>query len=569
MDRYRIQILSMIEACEEACKEAYIEAWDGENLLKALRRNGILLEAACNGNGTCGKCGVQVLDEKALDKEILDEVLDEVLDKEIPVTAEARSFFSQEELARGYRLACQIDVHRDLKIRILQAGLTNMAQIQMPEYGIIEHKENHARKDSCAQMAAERTEYGIAVDLGSTTVAAVLIKSDGTVAAQACGVNPQRRYGADVISRIQASNESRETKEALQSSVCACLAQLFQTLLERACSHGQTAPAVSRIAIAGNTVMLHLLRGYSCETLGQAPFEPVNLELECLAYEDLFPKVPGCQGSLVYLLPGLSAFVGADIAAGLCSSGFMQTPKQELAVFVDLGTNGELAVGNQAGFVTASTAAGPAFEGGRLSCGVPGIPGAISKVSYLYHRVRIQTIGQQKPCGICGTGAVEAAAALLQEGYLDKTGLLIPELFESGMILSTGADGSIIRLTQADIREIQMAKAAIRAGMEVLLLRCREQEKGPVQLPVGRIYLAGGFGYYLSVDTAVTIGLFPPEWKEKITLCGNTSLKGAAAFLTDDSYKDMLAGLFSKNREIRLADDAQFQELYIQEMQFP
>ncbi len=540
----------------------------GANLLDICRQQQIPVEAACNGRGICGKCRVQVIQGN------------------VPAAEEERRVFTAQEIADGYRLACRVRVMSDLTVRLFSQQ--NAMKIQMPEPAAgnsISKMPEPAAGSSFSKVqggasdvgpaveteAAARlkthgrqlTEYCIAVDLGSTTLAAVLIDQSGSILSQATAVNSQRAYGGDVISRIQASNEGR--KDELRRCICRDLEQMFCALVQK---QKQMQIKISRIAIAGNTTMLHLLRGYSCERLGQAPFEPVNLQTECLPYRELFSDVAGCVQAAVYLLPGMSAFAGADITVGLYSSGFWQMPEDETAFFVDLGTNGELACGSRKGFVTSAAAAGPAFEGGRLSCGIPGIPGAVSKVSYLYHRVRIQTIGQKKPCGICGTGALEAVAALLGEGLLNKDGLLAPQLFEQGMVLACREDGSRICLTQADIREIQMAKAAIRAGIEILLLRYGQmlgQDAGPA---VSRVYLAGGFGYYLSADTATAIGLFPPEWRDKIILCGNTSLKGAVLFLSDPSCAGGLVKICSKNTSIQLEDDPRFQEIYIQQMGF-
>lgn len=516
----------------------------GANLLDICRQQQIPVEAACNGRGICGKCRVQVIQGN------------------VPAAEEERRVFTAQEIADGYRLACRVRVMSDLTVRLFSQQ--NAMEIQMPEpaagNSISKMPEAAARLKAHGRQL---TEYCIAVDLGSTTLAAVLIDQSGSILSQATAVNSQRAYGGDVISRIQASNEGR--KDELRRCICRDLEQMFCALVQK---QKQMQIKISRIAIAGNTTMLHLLRGYSCERLGQAPFEPVNLQTECLPYRELFSDVAGCVQAAVYLLPGMSAFAGADITAGLYSSGFWQMPEDETAFFVDLGTNGELACGSRKGFVTSAAAAGPAFEGGRLSCGIPGIPGAVSKVSYLYHRVRIQTIGQKKPCGICGTGALEAVAALLGEGLLNKDGLLAPQLFEQGMVLACREDGSRICLTQADIREIQMAKAAIRAGIEILLLQYGQmlgQDAGPA---VSRVYLAGGFGYYLSADTATAIGLFPPEWRDKIILCGNTSLKGAVLFLSDPSCAGGLVKICSKNTSIQLEDDPRFQEIYIQQMGF-
>ena len=520
-----------------------VSAERGESLLDVLRKRQAAPAADCNGTGSCGKCRVRIVEG------------------DVPISGPDRQFLTSQELAQGYCLACRCKVLDHLTVCVPEPGMPiqSVGLEQTPADG-------DGKRESCQEhpkQAQRQKEYFIAVDLGSTTLAAVLTDREGNVLAQSTAVNSQRAYGADVLSRIQASNEGK--RDLLKACICRDLEQMFQTLV---CSQ-QKQIQIQRIAIAANTTMLHLLRGYSCERLGQAPFEPVNLNLECLDYGQLFAPVAGCEDSKVYLLPGMSAFLGADITAGLFSSGFWQTGKQEPAIFIDLGTNGELAYGSRDGFVTASAAAGPAFEGGRLSCGVPGIPGAICNVSYLYHRVRIRTIGQKKPCGICGTGAMEAVAALLSEGQMDADGLLAPELFTNGMELAKREDGSPIFLTQADIREIQMAKAAIRAGLCVLQKRYQEQFDPARQIPVNRILLAGGFGYYLSAETAVSIGLFAPEWKEKIVLCANTSLKGAIAYLTDPSCAQQLEQIRKKNRTIRLEDDADFQTMYMEQMRFP
>ncbi len=520
-------------------------AEQGANLLHFLREHHVALEASCNGKGVCGKCRVRIRKGNA------------------PVTEADRRFFTEQELAAGIRLACEVRVQDNLTVCAINERMDIQAIGLLQGAGSVEACRNAEAACGFGVQSGEK-RFQLAVDLGSTTLAAVLLDAQGTVLAQASAVNSQRAYGTDVLSRIQASKEGQGRQ--LQECICRDLEQLFDTLV----SGQKEAVFISEIAIAGNTTMFHLLRGYSCETLGQAPFEPVSVEMECLDYRELFSDVPGCSDSKVYLLPGISAFIGADITAGLYSSGFWQTGADAPAFFIDLGTNGELAYGSREGFFTASTAAGPAFEGGRLSCGVPGIPGAICGVSFLYHRVRIQTIGQKKPCGICGTGAMEATAALLREGLLDTDGLLAPQLFEAGLLLAHREDGSGICLTQADIREIQLAKAAIRAGLWVLQHRYEEAYGSAAdQSRPGRIFLAGGFGYYLAADTAAAIGLFAPEWKDRIVLCGNTSLKGAAAFLTEPSCAKELERIRTKNHSVRLESDAAFQERFVQEMRFP
>ncbi len=525
----------------------------GESLLDLTRRNGFpvpgAIPAVCGAAGRCGKCRVRIVEGYC------------------GITAADRKYLSGEELDLGYRLACQARVTGDLTVRIVTEE-TGQMQVR----GWSEESEAQC-PSSCV----------IAVDLGSTTLAAVLAARDGTVLKQRTAVNSQSMYGADVISRIQAS------VNGCAADLRTCIRSDLRRLWEGLCdSVRDDAPdgsfRITKAAVTANTAMLHMLRGYSCGKLGQAPFEPVNLDVECLDFEEVFggskPPVQNLSKTAdrleqsddgecpVYLLPGMSAFVGADITAGLYSSGFWQTPEQEVSLFLDLGTNGEMAAGNREFLVAGAGAAGPAFEGGGLSCGMPGVSGAISRVTYLCHRLRIQTIGQKKPLGICGTGALEAVAAMRREGLLDKSGLLAPELFESGLVLAQREDGSDIRLTQGDIRNIQMAKAAIRAGIDTLLLRYQESIR-PQQLKVGRVYLAGGFGYYLSPDTAICMGLFPPEWKDNIIICGNTSLKGALAFLTEEDCAGTLEQIRKKNKEVCLAQDDYFQEAYIRQMEFP
>ncbi len=602
------------------------EAEAGENLLDVLRRDGVFLEAACSGRGICGKCLVQILEGNTA------------------VSRQERDILTDGQLAEGYRLACQVVVSQDMTVSVpdgkaeIQVLGIGEERVDAVSSAGCEKAGGEAKSDAVSGMECEqaecegkqaecggkqaecegkqaecegkRAECGgkqadadfddkekqtvssggekkqlcvqkmdgcIAVDIGSTTLAAVLTDLSGKILAQAAAVNSQRSYGADVISRIQAANEGRGRQ--LKECICRDLESLFCRLIRKLEGNVR----ILRIAAAGNTTMLHLLRGYSCEGLGRFPFEPVNLGLECLDYRELFADIEQCRFAKVYLLPGMSVFVGADITAGLYSSGFWQTPEIETAFFLDLGTNGEMAFGNGGGFVTASAPAGPAFEGGGLSCGMPSVPGAVSNVSYLYHRVRIQTVGQKKPCGICGTGALEAAAALLKEGLMDAQGLLCPALFETGLVLARREDGSNICLTQADIRKIQMAKAAVRAGIDILLKKYREvyrsraagedapflsgtgEENG--QIP-GKIYLAGGFGYYLSAETAIAVGLFPKEWKDRIVLCGNTCLKGAAAFLSDEECAGEMEEICRRNDSVRLEGERDFEEIYVRNMGF-
>ena len=490
----------------------------GTLLLDVCRENGISVSADCNGKGICGKCTVQVSSGVA------------------EPAPEDFHFLTKAQLEEGVRLACRLRVQGDLTV-FLKPG--PMGQAAAPQL----NAEGHSK------LPGSR----IAVDLGSTTLAAALLDASGQILSTRTAENSQRIFGADVLSRIQAANAGHAGH--LQELIRRDLLQLFQLLAEDA--------KIDRIAIAGNAAMLHLLRGYPCEGLARWPFVPYNLQEESLPFCEVFGGAERCR---VNLLPGFSAFVGADIAAGLYSSGFLNTPEDKMSVFVDLGTNGELAVGNRNHFFTASTAAGPAFEGGGISCGMPGVPGAISQVEFLYHRIRVRTIGQKKPRGICGTGALDAVAALRKEGLLDANGLLMPKYFQRGVELACGADGKPIMLTQEDVRQIQLAKAAVRAGIETLC--SRYQQRHP-SARIDKVYVAGGFGHYLSAKTALAVGLFPGEWEDKLAICGNASLQGTIEYLSHPQASEEMNHMRGVQESISLAEDALFSEYYMEQMAFP
>jgi uncharacterized 2Fe-2S/4Fe-4S cluster protein (DUF4445 family) len=368
-----------------------------------------------------------------------------------------------------------------------------------------------------------RPGLGIAIDLGTTTVVAQLIDlNNGTVLGVRSGLNPQSVWGADVMTRIQHSltSEGRtQLKDAIHKTINAMITDL---------SGGQP---VSSIAICGNTAMLYLYDGLDATPLSCAPFDPQQLESE--------------SG----FLPCLGGLVGSDILAGIIATGMQES--SELAILIDLGTNGEIVVGNRDGLLCASTAAGPAFEGGRISCGMRASTGAIAEVSIEEHGVHCSVIGGGKARGICGSGLVYAVAAGLNLGRIAPSGRM-PIPFE----LAPG-----VSLTQADIRELQLAKAAIAAGIQVLLRRIGAGAKD-----VRRLWLAGAFGNYVNRASAQRIGLIEfPE--DVIHPAGNTALLGAkiALFAPDPAFRDVRAMI----RHVPLATDPQFEDLYIGAMPFP
>jgi len=520
--------------------------YDGSvSLMEAMLAGGIYFPASCGGRGTCGKCKVIV--EKG----------------SLPITASDREVFGEEELQKGYRLSCKAFPQGECTVRILAGD---------EEYFEVVSEHLSSRKDEVTKdQSSEGTEaeekttwhesqrFGIAIDIGTTTLAATLIDLDmkNPVYTHAT-INRQRAYGADVISRMKASMEGK--KEMLRRSIQKDLLESIRSLQKKAAI---SADRVESIVIAGNTTMGHLLMGYSCETLGIYPFQPVNISKMELSFDAVFPAEDSSEypDTKVILLPGISTFVGGDITAGLLACGFDKMDQPSL--LIDLGTNGEMAIGNKERILVTSTAAGPAFEGGNISCGVGSVRGAISSVTIDEKGVTYDTIGGEPPVGICGTGVVEITSELLKSSIIDETGLLLEEYFTDGYDIATDPQGNKITVTQKDIRELQLAKSAIRAGVEVLIKRY-----GITYEEIDTVYLAGGFGYKINIEKAVHIGLLPMELKDRIKAVGNSSLAGASAYLTEEDAAHQMDEILKVASEIHLSNDKDFNQLYIDYMYF-
>lgn len=508
---------------EEAGKRTKISLEKGQSILDALTKQGIYVSAACGGKGRCGKCKIQVTEGM------------------LPVTKGDAQKLSEEELASGIRLSCLAFPGEDCKIRLLAQQDENFDVLS---------------KEVESPMTAE-SGYGIAVDIGTTTLAMVLVGLDSKkILKSYSAVNRQRAYGADVISRIQASNDGK--KEELKR----CIREDLQKGVRSLTSMGNLKPEqIKKITIGGNTTMGHLLMGFSCKNLGVYPFIPVNISTITGSFEEILGKMEGAPACPVILLPGISTYVGGDILSGLLSCGFDE--KEPTALLVDLGTNGEMAVGNQNRILVTSTAAGPAFEGGNISCGMGSVAGAICNVDLTDGTTKVQTIGNKPPEGLCGTGVIETVSELVKEGYVDETGHLEEPYFKSGFPLGTNSRGETITFTQKDVREIQLAKSAVRAGIETLLKRF-----GAGYEDVDAVYLAGGFGFHMDQKKAVSIGLLPKELEKKLVTVGNSSLAGAVRYLTDETAPERCAKIFDRASEVELSTDSAFNEFYMDYMYF-
>ncbi|MBD5489296.1 MAG: DUF4445 domain-containing protein [Lachnospiraceae bacterium] len=560
-------------------------------IMSTLLKNNLINGSFCGGRGDCGRCRIQFLEGVTM-----------------PTPLE-RSVMEPEELRRGYRLACLARPKDDCVIKLAFADAaeieivsdmidvtessdrssqhnkqTQNQKSDVTKSAITSQKDFPEKQNDTGDIFFAEKDIIIAVDLGTTTIAMQLMSMEsGRVIDTYCEMNPQRRYGSDVLARIKASCEgSREILQKLVIEVLERGVSQFERCLSKRTAANET--GISAMCIAGNTTMEHLFMGYDVSSLGRSPFTPVEIGLQ--EYRN-----PAWDFK-VWLVPGISTFVGGDIVAGLYALGMLpggcgaerthnisemqvdielqdknqvqdwaepQDKSQDQSriehrnenqaqnctnpqikvqdksethttILIDLGTNGEMAITDGTHMIVTATAAGPAFEGGA---------GA----------------------GVIGSDMIACAASLLKQGILDETGLLAEPYFTEGVTVGEPA----VRLCNKDIRDLQMAKAAVRAGIEIL-----RRQMGETQ--IGHIYLAGGFGYYLDVEAAFSIGLLPEHMRGRVAAVGNTSLAGAYMLGRDlwrgKTNQAALEQSLSSIVSINLAEREEFERLYVRYMNF-
>jgi len=493
--------------------------FQGEQLISRLIQfSGLGFQMPCGQNHTCGKCRVLVESPQ-------------------PPRPEELRLLSSAQLQQGVRLACVTRISQDCTIRLLEQGLSK-TQIQktgvMPDF-VPDPPEHDAGKP-----------YGFAVDIGTTTVVVYLYSlASGQLAASAAEANDQSVFGADVIARISYCNENGGAQPAQ------AIRRQLGRLLQSCCAQcGIGTDRVGLGVITGNCTMLHLLTAEDPRGIAVFPFTPSTLFGCWKAPADLeLPLDPGCR---IFLPPCVSAYVGADIVCSVLASGMWQ---DKSAFLVDVGTNGEMVLYHGGRFRGCSTAAGPAFEGAGLRCGMPALPGAINRVDVAEDRPFCTTIGGEPARGICGSGIIDAAAAALLLEAMDETGRL-----ENGDDFAL--EGGVV-VTQADLRQVQLAKSAIASGVQTLL-----HESGLTPAQVDTFYLAGGFGSYIRMDTATAIGLFPREFSAKAKVLGNAAGSGAGLMLLSREYFDRALRLAPQVQDISLSESPYFMDAYIDNMMF-
>ncbi len=493
----------------------------GEVIADALKRGGFSVDAPCGGRGTCGKCRV-------------------LASGRLSSRTERENALLPDGGANEARLACQARIAGDCEVWL--------------------HTETNSLAADCARDALlpKKPPFqtcGAAIDVGTTTLDIQIYDANGFL----CGAmarSVQRAFGADVISRIDAAmnGDGKALSEAIIKQLDAMLAALMQQA-------GRKKSDLNALVITGNTSMLYLLTGREPSSLSRAPFAA-----DLLFGETISARALGFGFDAdVYLPRCISAFVGADITCAAQYAKLWETTPQrshtaDTALLVDVGTNSEMVLWKNGTAYVCSAAAGPAFEGALLSCGSLGIDGAIDHVRAENGSLVCSVIGGGRAKSVCGSGVVDALSALLMLGWVDETGRIVASHANEAGALLLQDD---VVLTQADIRALQLAKAAIRAGIETLLA-----ETGTAEADVSRFYIAGGFGAHLSLSAAVGVGLFPKELTLRAETLGNAALLGASELLLDADRIAASEAFAKRAMHIPLAGNNGFMERYVDHMGF-
>ncbi len=522
----------------------------GTILLEAAARAGLIIDTPCGGTGKCGKCRIRVISGVS------------------PADESEIGALGQAAVDQGYRLACRCRATGPMEVEIPDGSLFERCH-RILETGV---------GDGSAVEANDSVDgFGVAFDVGTTTLVGTLVDlKTGADLGVTSSMNPQVMAGDDVVSRI---SKCRENKSALHELQSAVLAEVRAMIGRLATSADIDSANIRSAVFAGNTTMEHLLAGIDPSPLGEIPFEPVSCDAISVSGSELDIGI-GAAGS-AYVLPLIGGFIGGDTVAGIISGGLDRFEGRGL--LIDIGTNGELVLVSDGKMVAASVAAGPAFEGARIVNGMRAARGAIEKVEYADGDIRLNVIGACKPQGICGTGLVDAAAEMLRHGVMDEGGRVggdgiknLPaglkgRLVQAGdgydFVLVPAAEtetGSDIHIHQRDVRELQLANGAIRAGIAILL---KVAGLKPEDLDV--VLIAGAFGNFIRRRNARRIGMLPPIPSSRIRYIGNAASFGAKRILLSGKEKMRAERAASRTEHVDLSMDPEFQEEFGAAMVFP
>ncbi len=558
-----------------------------------IQEAGINLNTYCNMKGLCGKCFVEILEGDLP-----------------PLTETEKYLIEHKNLNENFRLACMYKIKSDLKISIPDESIRKKAYIltkgiqspfelnpaikkyilnlkkpdlssprsllQLLEESLRKRKfimpidliknlgqnlENndyhinavfHRDKEiiDIEQISTQSKNFGIAIDVGTTTLVLQLVSLEtGEAVDILTNTNSQVKYGADVISRISFGISNENGLNKLQNTLLEDINKMIIKILKK---NGVDPEHVYEIAAAGNTVMNHLLLGIPVNTLAFSPYNPVFTKLPAFNAKELGLNIN--KNGKVYIAPNIQGFVGGDISSGLIASDFANIDGNY--IYIDIGTNGEIVLkkGNQ--LTATSTAAGPAFEGMNISCGMNAVEGAIYKAES-NEQLKTYTINNKKPMGICGTGLIDIISIFLDKGLISSRGKIETPSHKIQIEKN-------IFLIKKDIAQLQMAIAAIKAGITLML-----KENGMTTEELDGIYIAGAFGNFLNIQNAIRIGLLPKMDEKKIKFIGNASLSGAQTLLLSMEARKNIEKMVKKIKYISLATKSEFQNIYINSLTFP
>ena len=537
----------------------------GTRLIDAARNAGIRMETPCDGAGTCGKCKAKVGTDALLH-----------------LTGDAHKLLTQAEREAGWILACQATVHGDLQVEMEACDSDGLQILSDGQKLTIElspwiRKSYDTTTNTTTVLAGEAVltnepgettsaTYGIAVDIGTTTLVTTLLDlHTGAELGVTSSLNPQAVHAQDVLSRIKMGSKPA----GLHKLHAELIEEISRQTTQLAVKSGVALENIYEAVFSGNTTMLHLATRTDPTSLGKYPY---ILSLSGGQYVNAREIDLGIsQHGIVYLPPIFSAYVGADITAGILSTRLAQQPG--VVLLVDIGTNGEMVLSVDGRLTATSTAAGPAFEGMNIACGMRASRGAVELVSLGEHGIRVETIAGSDAVGICGSGLLDVVGELAAKGGLDKNG----RFQNNGTSHSQpwrdqweSLDGKPIfriagpvYLTQKDVRQVQLAKGAIRTGIQMLLKAANIEAA-----QVDRVLIAGSFGFHLRTASLIHLGLLPKEFSNRVEFVGNTSKSGAEAFLLNRDAREEMKQIVTRVEVLELANDPAFEKSFIRSLQF-
>lgn len=544
------------------------------SLLEAVRSVGIKITSPCGGKGTCGKCLIKLSSFKVRDR----------------VTSAEASLLDSEDIEQGYRLACQnfpdngmeIEVpeeSREMTLELLlkhatinpieKAALTTkMRRIRQSERGSGATAEEcivwHDEERTAAITPPGGRKIGVALDIGSTTMVAYAfdILQQKIVSAEAM-TNPQRQYGEDIMTRIDFAMKGAQKKRTLETVLRKGVSDLIGRLTAKC---GVDASDVLRLTFVGNTAMHHFFLGFDVTRLGKVPFQPERREAIEVDGADI--GLEGLEKTKVNAPPLIAGYVGADLVAVLLATNLLESKAPTAAI--DIGTNAEIALAIGGRIVSCSAAAGPAFEGGNISHGMRATEGAICRIWSEAGVLKSETIGKSEPVGLCGSGLIDFVSEGLRLGLIDSAGGFVTDVCGDRLMGKHGNARFVlfssgrkeVSVSQADIRQLQLGKAAIHSGLEIMM------EKNGIRR-LERLLLAGAFGANMSIRNARFIGMLPEIPLNQIIPVGNAAGTGAIQLLSDAMARKKVLDIVRKTDHVELSSEKDFQKRFIAALDFP